>query len=137
MRGTKRLASPAFFFHQMKRALYICLIFLFSVAPEKGPTAPSSLPLPPLASLPAISVFTPLSVFLSLVSTDTLVSLGVEEQRDSAMGLLEEMGRRREEERGGGERESVSGEEDEGGRGGGQSGRGKKNLSIQMCEESL
>lgn len=43
----------------------------------------------------------PLSLFLSLVSSDTLVRLGVEEQRDSAMGLLEEMERRREEKRGG------------------------------------
>lgn len=27
MRSVKSLASPAFFFHQMKQALYICLIF--------------------------------------------------------------------------------------------------------------
>lgn len=102
----------------MKRALYICLIFLFLVAPEKDWTEPSlSLPFSPLASLP-LSPSLPLSLFLSLVSSDTLVSLRVEEQRDSAMGLLEEMERRR------GEREK----EEE--RKGGWSGWGKKNLSV-------
>jgi len=60
-------------------------------------------PLPLNSSLLAsllLSLSFPLSLFLSLVSSDTLVSLGVEEQRDSAMGLLEEM-ERREEQRGG------------------------------------
>jgi len=99
MRGTKSLASPAFFFHKMKRALNICLIFpFFSVAPEKGPTEPTFyLPFYFTCLSPAISVSPSLSLFLSLVSSDTLVSLRVEEQRDSAMGLLEEMERRREE----------------------------------------
>lgn len=75
----------------MKQVLYICLIFLFSVAPEKGPTVPL------LSLLASLLLSLSLSLFLSLVSSDTLVSLRVEEQRDSAMGLLEEMERRREE----------------------------------------
>lgn len=80
---------------------------------------------------PAISVF--LSLFLSLVSSDTLVSLRVEEQRDSAMGLLEEMERRREEKWG----ERQKREE-----GGGEEERGlvrkrKKNLSIQMLKRKV
>ena len=72
----------------------------FRLPLKKAQLNPLSLPLSLLASLP-LSPSLPLSLFLSLVSSDTLVSLRVEEQRDSAMGLLEEMERRREEKRGG------------------------------------
>lgn len=69
----------------------------FSVAPEKGPTEPFLSPF--LFTCLSLAFFClSLSLFLSLVSSDTLVSLRVEEQRDSAMGLLEETERRRNEE---------------------------------------
>lgn len=68
------------------------------------------------------------SVFLSLVSSDTLVSLRVEEQRDSAMGLLEEMEGRRGEKWGGkrgrGEERKRSGMKKRGGRSGQEEGGG-------------
>lgn len=121
MRSVKSLASPAFFFHQMKQALYICLISpLFSAALKKARLHPPSRTLFLSLSVslshsllharthtrthihthflsPTIYVFPSLPLFLSLVSSDTLVSLRVEEQRDSAMGLLEEMEGRKEE----------------------------------------
>lgn len=64
------------------------------------------------------------SVFLSLVSSDTLVSLRVEEQRDSAMGLLEEMEGRREEKWGGKRGRREEEERDEEKRREERSGRG-------------
>lgn len=81
----------------------------FRLPLKKAQLYPLCLPFSRLASLP-LSLSFPLSLFLSLVSSDTLVSLRVEEQRDSAMGLLEEMERRREE-KWGGESERESGEE--------------------------
>lgn len=57
----EELASPAFFLYEMKRTQYICLIFLFLVAPKKKKknTRLNSLLLN--SSSPALSV-SPLSV---------------------------------------------------------------------------
>lgn len=57
----------------------------FFACPQKRPNCTPSLSL----SLSFFQSCPPPPLFLSLVSSDTLVSLRVEEQRDSAMGLLE------------------------------------------------
>lgn len=78
-------------------------------------------------------------MFLSLVSSDTLVSLRVEEQRDSAMGLLEEMEGRREEKWGGKRGRGEEEERDEEKRREERSGRGgekREPVHLKSTEKS-
>lgn len=135
MRGMRSLASPAFFFHQIKQALYICLIFLFSVAPEKGPTEPSL----------SLSLYLLLSRYvclsLSLCSSPWLAlthwSASGWKNRGTLLWVCQRRwkeGERRNEE--GRETERERGEKEEEEREG-WPGRGKKNLSNQMLNRKV
>lgn len=133
VRSMKSLASPAFFFHQMKRTLYICLIFLFLVAPEKGPTENSlSLPFTLLASLL-------LSLSFSLCSSPWLALTHWSASGWKNRGTLLWVCQRRwkEEERRNEERDRREKEEEEERRKRGLVRKRKKNLSIQMLKRKV
>lgn len=133
MRGMKSLASPAFFFHQMKQALHICLIFLFLVAPEKGPTEPSLSPF--LYTCLCSSPWLALTHWSASGWKNRRTLLWVCQRRWKEGERRNEEGRERERRGGGGSGGGGGGGGIEEGEG--WSGRGKKNLSIQMTKRKV